>query len=75
MKVWGGVDVEMHVFLNSAIVRGEWSASHLGRFTWGERPPGTHWIRGLVVLRTGQNDVEKENIAPTWTRTPRPFSP
>jgi hypothetical protein len=33
MKVYGGVDVEIHIFLTSALVRREWSASRPGRFT------------------------------------------
>jgi hypothetical protein len=46
MKTEGGVDVNIHVFLTSAVVGGEWSASHPGRFIPGERAPGTHWIGG-----------------------------
>jgi hypothetical protein len=42
MKAYGGVDVYIHVFLTSALVGGEWSASRHGRFTSGERTPGTH---------------------------------
>jgi hypothetical protein len=33
-------------FLASALDGGEWSASCLGRFTLGEKIPGTHWIGG-----------------------------
>jgi hypothetical protein len=43
----------------SALVGGEWSASLPGRFTPGERGPGTHWIGGWVCPRAGLNDVEK----------------
>jgi hypothetical protein len=39
MKEYGGVDVYIHIFLNWALVGGEWSASRPGRFTTGERPP------------------------------------
>jgi hypothetical protein len=45
---------ENHAFLTSALVGGEWLASRLGRFI-----PGTHWVVGWVVFRTGLNDVEK----------------
>jgi hypothetical protein len=38
MNVCGGVDVQIHIFLTSALVGDEWSASRSGRFT-----PGTHW--------------------------------
>jgi hypothetical protein len=58
MKVYGGVDVEVHIFLTSALAGGEWSASRPCRFTPEERVPGTHWI-GSWVDRTGLDDVEK----------------
>jgi hypothetical protein len=47
VKTYGGVDVQIHVFLISA---------RLGRFT-----PHTHWIRVWVGLRTGLDNVEKKN--------------
>jgi hypothetical protein len=47
MKAYGEVDVQIHIFL----VGGEWSASRAGRFTPGERAPGTHWIGGWVDPR------------------------
>jgi hypothetical protein len=62
MKTYGGVDVHTHVFLTSALVGGEWSDSHPGRFTPGERAPGTHWIGGWVNSRTGMDDVEKRKL-------------
>jgi hypothetical protein len=39
VKVYEGVDVQMQVFLISALVGREWSASGPGRFTDGERVP------------------------------------
>jgi hypothetical protein len=62
MKTYGGVDVETHVFLTSAIGGGEWSASRPGRFTPGERDPGTHRIGGWVEPRVGMDDVEKRKF-------------
>jgi hypothetical protein len=59
MMAYRGVDVQTHVFLTSALAGGEWSASRLGRFTLGERAPGTHWIGGWVDPRASQNDKEK----------------
>jgi hypothetical protein len=39
--------------------RWERSASRPGRFTPGERAPGTHWIADWVDLKTGVDAVEK----------------
>jgi hypothetical protein len=44
MKAYWGVDVWIHIFLTSALVGGEWSASLPSRFTPGERAPDVHWI-------------------------------
>jgi hypothetical protein len=59
MKVYGGVDVETHVFLMSALVGGEWSASRPGRFTPGEIAPGTHGVGGWVDPRAGLDEIDK----------------
>jgi hypothetical protein len=64
MKEYGEVDVWIHIFLTSAVVGGEWSASRRGRFSPGERAPGTHWIVGWVVPRTGLDDIEKRKFLP-----------
>jgi hypothetical protein len=58
MKTYGGVDVWIHVFLTSALVGGEWSASRPGRFTPGERAPGTYCMGSWVGLRAGLDAVE-----------------
>jgi hypothetical protein len=39
MKMYGVVDVHIHVFLTLALVGGKWSLSHSGHFTPGERAP------------------------------------
>jgi hypothetical protein len=62
MKTYGGVDVKIHVFLISALVGYECSASHPGSFSPGERAPITHWIGGLVISRAGLDDVEKRKF-------------
>jgi hypothetical protein len=51
-------------FLTSALVVGEWSASRPGRFTPGERAPGTYWIGGWVDPRIGMDDTEKRKSLP-----------
>jgi hypothetical protein len=48
MKTYGEANVEIHVFLTSALVGGEWSDSHTSRFAPRERGAGTHWIGGWV---------------------------
>jgi hypothetical protein len=50
MKVYGGVDAQIHIFLTSALVGGEWSA------------PGTHLIGGWVGPRAGLDEVEKRKF-------------
>jgi hypothetical protein len=57
MKAYGGVNVKIHIFLTSALVGCEWSASRPSRFT-----PDTHWIGGWVNPRAGLNDVEKRKF-------------
>jgi hypothetical protein len=59
MDAYGGVDIEIHIFLTSALAGGGWSASRPCRFTPGERATGTHRIGGVVVPRAGLDDVEK----------------
>jgi hypothetical protein len=47
----------MHIFLTSALVAGEWSASRPVRFI-----AGTHCVGGWVGPRAGLNDVEKRKF-------------
>jgi hypothetical protein len=56
------MDVEIHIFLTSALAGGEWSASRSGHFTFGERAPGTHWIGGWMDPRPGLDNVEKRKF-------------
>jgi hypothetical protein len=62
MKAYGAVDVQSHIFLTSALVGGEWSVSRPGRFTSGERVPGTHRMGGWVGPRADQDDMEKRKF-------------
>jgi hypothetical protein len=62
MKAYEGVDVGIHIFLTSALVGGEWSASRPCRFTTGERALGTLWIGGWVDPRAGLDDVKKRKF-------------
>jgi hypothetical protein len=56
MKTYRGMDGKPQVFLNSALVGGEWSASNPGLFTPGESVPGTHLTGGP---RASLNNMEK----------------
>jgi hypothetical protein len=62
MKAYGVVDVSIQVFLTSALVGSEWSASYPGHFTAAERAHGTHWIGGRVGPRTGLVEVMNRKI-------------
>jgi hypothetical protein len=59
MKVYGGVDVQIHVISTSTLVGGEWSASRSGHLIPGETAPGTHRIGEWMGPRAGLDDVEK----------------
>jgi hypothetical protein len=62
MKAYERVDVQIHVFMTSALSGGEYSASRPGRFIPGERAPSTHWIGGWVNPRAGLDDVERRKF-------------
>jgi hypothetical protein len=68
-----GVDVQIHIFMTSALTGGKWSVSRPGRFTPRERDPATHFIGGWVNPRASLDDVEKI-LDLTGTRTPTPPS-
>jgi hypothetical protein len=74
MKTYWGVEVEVHIFLTSALDGGQWSASRPGRFTLGERAPGTHWVGGWVGTRAVLDAVVKRKI-PSPRRESNPRTP
>jgi hypothetical protein len=59
MKAYWGVNVSNRIFLISALVGGEWSASRPDRFTPEKRASGIHWIG--VDPRAGLDDMRREN--------------
>jgi hypothetical protein len=73
MKAYGGLDVEIHIFLTSALAGAELSASRPGRFTLGERAPWYPLDRRLSgpQSRSGRRGDEKI-LDLTGTRTPTP---
>jgi hypothetical protein len=74
MKAYGGVDVYIQVFLTSALVGGEWSASRPSRLTPGEGAPRTHWIGDWVGPRVSLGDIKKRKILPLPRLKLRPLS-
>jgi hypothetical protein len=62
MKAYGGVGVYIHIFLNSALAGGEWSALRPCRFVPGERATSTHWMGGWVGPRGGLDDLEERKF-------------
>jgi hypothetical protein len=62
MKVYGVVHVQIQLFLTSALVGGELSASHPNCFITGERSPSTQRTRTWVGPRTSLDDVEGRKI-------------
>jgi hypothetical protein len=62
MKAYGVVDVQINIFLTSALAGGEWWVSRPGRFTLGERALGTHWTGGWVDPTAGLDKVEKRKF-------------
>jgi hypothetical protein len=63
MKTYWEVEVQRHAFLTSTLEGGEWTASHPGRLTPGERASGTPWVGGWVGPRAGLDAVEKRKIS------------
>jgi hypothetical protein len=62
MKAYEGMYVEIHVFLTSALVGGEGSASRPGRFTPGERVPRVLWKEVWVGPKGGLGDTDKRKF-------------
>jgi hypothetical protein len=61
MKGYGGVDVQIHIFLTSALV-GVSGQLHSRPLYPGERAPGNHWIGGWVDPRADLDYVEKRKF-------------
>jgi hypothetical protein len=64
MKTYGGMNVLIQVFLTSAVVGSEWSASRPGHFTTAERNRVTHLTGGWVGPEIGLNDMERRKSYP-----------
>jgi hypothetical protein len=62
VKVYGGMMIQLHVFLTSELDGSECSASRPSRFTSKERTDGTHYIRGWVGPRASLDAVANRKI-------------
>jgi hypothetical protein len=61
-SVWARGSRQLYCKVTSTLGGGEWSASSPGRFTPGERAPGTHSIGGWADPRAGLDDLEKRKF-------------
>jgi hypothetical protein len=57
MKIYGGVSMQIHVFLISALVGSNYNVQ--AALPLGERAPGIHWIGGWMGHRAVLNDMEE----------------
>jgi hypothetical protein len=64
MKAYGVVDVQIHIFLTSALLGGEWMSFTARPLYPRGKNPLTHWIGGWVGLRAGLDDLEKRKFLP-----------
>jgi hypothetical protein len=64
MKAYGGMDVQIHVFLTSALAGNDVTASRPSRFTPGERALSTYWIGGWMAPRNAPDGMEKRKFLP-----------
>jgi hypothetical protein len=62
-------------FLTSTLDGGEWSASLSGRFTPGDRDPGTYCIGGWMGPRSSLNAMEDTKLLPMPGIEPRSSKP
>jgi hypothetical protein len=68
MKIYGGVYIQIHILLTSVLVGGEWSDSHSGRFSPGERAPQYALNRRLSGPQNRSGRCGEEKILdPTGT--------
>jgi hypothetical protein len=57
-KAYGGVEVQIHVFLASTLLGGDWSDSRPSRLNPNERASGTHTIGVWVSFGISLDHME-----------------
>jgi hypothetical protein len=74
MKMYGGADVQIHIFLTLVLIGGKWSVSRTAALPPEKEPPplGIHCKSGRVGPEAGMDDVEKRKLLIIGTRTPTP---
>jgi hypothetical protein len=73
MKAYGGVDIEIRIYLTSALAGGKWSVSRPGRCIPAETVSDIHWIKGWVGPKAGLDDMEKWKFLRPSGLEPRPL--
>lgn len=68
------VEAELDKFLTPTKDRRDRSVSRPGRFTLGERTPGTHWIGMWARLKAGLDVADDNLLSLPGKETPRPSS-
>jgi hypothetical protein len=64
MKKYGGVEVQLHAFLTSALYGGEWSDSRAGRFTTHKKGCQYSLGRGLDGPQSRSGSSNKGKVVP-----------
>jgi hypothetical protein len=62
MKVYVGVNIQIHIFVTLALDGGEWSTPCPCHFNPGERASSTHCIEGWTSPRADLHDVKKRKF-------------
>jgi len=63
---YGGMEVYIPTFSNSALIRSQWPFSHTGRLTPGERIRGSHEVGDWAASEIrSRNSVQEQHILPT----------
>jgi hypothetical protein len=73
MKIYGRVGVQIHIFLTSTLVEGQWSASHPGCSTLGKEPAVPIEQEVDLAPELVCTTWQEKKSAPTGTQAPTPW--